>query len=207
MKTSIKIDYIDKLQNINLSFNNGDNSVIVSIDNSKQFSVGFMPKNSIEVTMRELHSSDVEFLREVIEEKGYTSEEINIMINIVTNCLHLPKIDDSFEFYSFLMTDKNSFMINQEFTSVKSLKFENDNHSIVRIGSRIGAITLSYVSSEQLGDNLEERLREVGLTPESYDYMRDYVNRMLDCLNAYLTQPVAEPKINCNGKTCKLDIF
>ena len=45
MKTSIKVGYIDKLQNINLSFNKGDNSVIVCIDNSKQFSIGFMSKN------------------------------------------------------------------------------------------------------------------------------------------------------------------
>lgn len=207
MKTSIKVEYIDKLQNINVSFNNEVNSLIVTVDHAKELSIALPNKDDLEITVQSLHSTDVNVLRQTLANTQFTQEEIDTIIRIISNCTTLPRVDDTKGLYSFMMVDGNSFTINKEFTSIKMISFEGDNRDSIKIVSRTGAIVLPYLSSEQLKGNIKQRLMQVGLTPDSYDYMIDYMNRILECLNTDIIQPSDNSSVICTGGTCKLNLF
>lgn len=207
MKTSIKVEYIDKLQNINVSFNNEVNSLIVTVDHAKELSIALPNKDDLEITVQSLHTTDVNVLRQTLANTQFTQEEIDTIIRITSNCTTLPRVDDTKGLYSFMMVDGNSFTINKEFTSIKMISFEGDNRDSIKIVSRTGAIVLPYLSSEQLKGNIKQRLMQVGLTPDSYDYMIDYMNRILECLNTDIIQPSDNSSVICTGGTCKLNLF
>lgn len=207
MKTSIKVEYIDKLQNINVSFNNEVNSLIVTVDHAKELSIALPNKDDLEITVQSLHTTDVNVLRQTLANTQFTQEEIDTIIRIISNCTTLPRVDDTKCLYSFMMVDRNSFTINKEFTSIKMISFEGDNRDSIKIVSRTGAIVLPYLSSEQLKGNIKQRLMQVGLTPDSYDYMIDYMNRILECLNTDIIQPSDNSSVICTGGTCKLNLF
>lgn len=207
MKTSIKVEYIDKLQNINVSFNNEVNSLIVTVDHAKELSIALPNKDDLEITVQSLHTTDVNVLRQTLANTQFTQEEIDTIIRITSNCTTLPRVDDTKGLYSFMMVDGNSFTINKEFTSIKMISFEGDNRDSIKIVSRTGAIVLPYLSSEQLKGNIKQRLMQVGLTPDSYDYMIDYMNRILECLNTDIIQPSDNSNVICTGGTCKLNLF
>lgn len=207
MKTSIKVEYIDKLQNINVSFNNEVNSLIVTVDHAKELSIALPNKDDLEITVQSLHTTDVNVLRQTLANTQFTQEEIDTIIRITSNCATLPRVDDTKGLYSFMMVDGNSFTINKEFTSIKMISFEGDNRDSIKIVSRTGAIVLPYLSSEQLKGNIKQRLMQVGLTPDSYDYMIDYMNRILECLNTDIIQPSDNSSVICTGGTCKLNLF